>query len=198
MNRKFISNSNCVLKKVLSQKENLDIVQDFIEGILNIKIDKIFLQKRLNIEKITNELLGIVNVRIITNENEKINVGIQIIDGYYIQSKMILYYAQLHSNQIIYEDIVKTITINIIDDEYFEAQNYYDVSKIQRFDLNILKNIDLGELHILQLPKFKTQKINTREEAWVQYLKNGKITEKYKKIKKLDDVLDKYWKEEII
>ena len=198
MNRKFISNSNCVLKEIFNKDSNLDIVQDFIEGILKIKIEEIYLKPKLEIEEIVDETLGIVNVRIVTAEKETINVGIQIIDGYYIQHKLILYYAQLHSNQVIYEDMVRTITINIIDDEYFETQNYCKVSKIKNFNPNILKNINLGELHILQLPKFKVQTINTKEEAWVQYLKNGKICKDYEKIEKLDSVLDNYWKDEII
>ena len=37
MNRKFISNSNYVLRKVLNSKENLDIIKDFIESFLNTK-----------------------------------------------------------------------------------------------------------------------------------------------------------------
>lgn len=41
MNRKFISNSNYVLRKVLNSKENLDIIKDFIESFLNIEIQKI-------------------------------------------------------------------------------------------------------------------------------------------------------------
>ena len=132
MNRKFISNSNCVLKEIFNKDSNLDIVQDFIEGILKIKIEEIYLKPKLEIEEIVDETLGIVNVRIVTAEKETINVGIQIIDGYYIQHKLILYYAQLHSNQVIYEDMVRTITINIIDDEYFETQNYCKVSKIKK------------------------------------------------------------------
>ena len=31
MNRKFISKSNRILRKVLNSKDNLDIIQDFIE-----------------------------------------------------------------------------------------------------------------------------------------------------------------------
>ena len=187
-----------MLKDVLNNEENLDIVQDFIEGILNIKIKNIILQKRLEIENVIEESLGIINVKIITQEDEKINIGIQIIDGYYIQHKMILYYAQLHSNQIISEDNAKTITINIIDDQFFETQNYCKISKVEEFKSEVLENVNLGEIHILQLPNFKVQKINTKEEAWIQYLKDGKICCKYEKIKKLDDVLDKYWKKEKI
>ena len=198
MNRKFISDSNCVLKKILNEEQNLDIVQDFIESIIDVKIKEISIQKNLKNEEIFEEYLGIINVKIITDINEVINVGIQIIDGYYIQHKMILYYAQLQSNQNIYKNAVKTITINIIDDEFFEAKNYCKISRIKGFDPAVLKSTNLGELHIIELPKFKVQEINNKEEAWVQYLKNGKICKQYEKIKKLDNVLNQYWENEII
>ena len=61
--------------------------------------------------------MGIVEVRIQT-EDEELNVGIQIIDGNYVQNKMFLYYARVHTNQITYNDnrkIAKTVTINILD-----------------------------------------------------------------------------------
>ena len=42
MNRKFISNSNYVLRKVLNNNSNIKIVQDFIESILDIKIENTY------------------------------------------------------------------------------------------------------------------------------------------------------------
>ena len=47
MNRKFISKSNFVLRKVLNSKENIDILKDIIESILEIKIKKIELNPYL-------------------------------------------------------------------------------------------------------------------------------------------------------
>ena len=47
MNRKFISKSNRVLRKVLNSKENLDILKDLIETFLEIQIEKIALNPYL-------------------------------------------------------------------------------------------------------------------------------------------------------
>ena len=103
MNRKFISNSNYVLRKVLNNEEYLEIIKDFIEAILDINIQEIELNSYLE-EKDKylpkEENFGIADVRIRTDENEEINVGIQFIDGIYIQTKMLLYYGQIHLNQL--------------------------------------------------------------------------------------------------
>ena len=47
MNIKFISNRNYVLRKVLNNKNCIDIIKDFIESILDIKIKKIELNPYL-------------------------------------------------------------------------------------------------------------------------------------------------------
>lgn len=196
MNRKFIFDSNCVLKTILNKEENIDILKDFIETILNIKISKIHQREDLDDEYIFEKYLGIANVTIVTDTNKELNIGIQIVDGLYIQNKMFLHYAQLYSN------IIKTITINILDCEYFNTVNYHKVMRVKdlAFDEEYFESKEAGELHVLELPKFKDTQIDTKEKAWINYLKHGKLSEEtnneYEKIEKLDNSLNEYWKSE--
>lgn len=206
MNRKFINDSNYVLRKVLNQKTNEDILINFIETFLEIKIKSLIINK--SPEKAGTKEYGIVDVRIVTSENIEINIGIQIVDGDYIQNKMLLYYAKIHSNQVLYNDkrkIVKTITINILDIAYFSSNNYQKVINIKSNVINdeILEKI---ELHVLELPKF-TKEVNqqmTNKDYWIVYLKGNDeelmqlAKKKNKYIKKLDSKLEKYWRDEII
>lgn len=200
MNRKFIENSNYILRKILNSNNTLDILKNFIETFLKIQIINIKLNK-------SPENCGIADVRIETIENVSLNVGIQIIDGDYIQNKMFLYYARVHTNQLAYGDnrkIAKTITINILDLAYFSSKKYHKKISIKSNVVNdsILETIDM---HVLELPKFKHgDKELTIEEAWMAYLQGEdektikEAKEKYKKINKLDDLLEKYWKDEVI
>ena len=102
----------------MNSEEQLDILKDFIESILNIEISTINLNTYLKLKERylpLEENFGIADVRITTADNEELNVGIQIIDGDYIQNKMFLYYARIHTNQINYNDnrkIARTVTIN--------------------------------------------------------------------------------------
>lgn len=201
MNRKFIQNSNLVLKKVFNSNNCLDILKNFIETFLKIQIINI----KLNI---STGNFGIADVRIETAENEELNVGIQIVDGDYIQNKMFLYYARIHTNQVTYKDnrkIARTITINILDLAYFSSIKYHKKISIKT---NIVNDniLETMEMHILELPKFKKSPNTelTREEAWMSYLQGqdsdliNEAKEKYSKINKLDNLLEKYWKEEKI
>ena len=116
MNRKFIYDSNCVLRSILNKKENIDILKDFIEAILDINISKMSQKNNLLYDQLFDEHTGIAILSIVTDEGIEMDVGIQIIDGYYIQNKMFLYYAQLYNNS------VKTITINILDCKYLKTE----------------------------------------------------------------------------
>lgn len=210
MNRKFVSKSNLVLSKILNSNNCLDILKDFIETILKVKTKNITLnnpKENKYYSSTTYYSMGIVEVRIQT-EDEELNVGIQIIDGNYVQNKMFLYYARVHTNQITYNDnrkIAKTVTINILDFNYFSSYNYHRKISIKTniIDDNILETM---EMHVIELPKFKMLNLSNikKEEAWIGYFQGQNLKliqlskEKFSKISKLDELLEKYWKEEKI
>lgn len=205
MNQKLISKSNFVLSQVLNSENSLDILQDFIESILKIKIEEIKLNNHQKENGVAWKNFGIADVRIRTEEKEEMNVGIQIIDGKYIKTKLLLYYAQVHNFQLKNNGkITKTITINILNDNYYKTYCYHQ--KI------ILKNKEPSfeeeniELHIIELLKFQPIFLHqlNKEEQWITYLKGQYIeeTERVKrmnyKINKLDKLVNKYWKDEVI
>lgn len=204
MNRKFVSKSNRVLRKVLNSKENLDVLQDFIETFLKIKIKEIELNPYLEIKSNnlpSPENFGIADVRVRLQNEEELNIGIQFIDGFYAQNKMLLYYAQIHSNQLEYEDnrsLAKTVTINLLDFNYLKADSYFNKIVIPS------KNENQIELYVLELPKFMSspEKIGDKQEAWMTYLCGNEqdliadILKRFNGIKKLDTLLERYWENE--
>lgn len=207
MNRKLIAKSNFVLRKVLNTKENIDIIKDFIEAILGIEIEEIkqneYLRKK---EKYlpSEENFGVVDCRIKTTNGEEINIGIQCVDGIYIQTKMLLYYSQIHLNQLEYDDnreFAKTITINLLDFNYFETTNYEKKITIETNEKNV-KSKEI-ELHVIELPKIKynNDKMDRKKE-WITYMEGSNIKEienitvRNKYINKLDKKLEYYWQNE--
>ncbi len=208
MNRKFVAKSNFVLRRVLNTEENIDILKEFIEVILNVHIKEAKINPYL--EKLKDNLpaeenFGIADLRIKTNENEERNIGIQIIDGKHVLIKMLLYYLQIHGKQLQYDEyrkIAKTNTINILDFIFNDDIDYHSRMVVREETMTNIIN-DYPEIHILQLPKFKMEnyKNMTLKQAWISYLKGENIEEaiqKSKQIQKLDRLLEKYWREEVM
>ena len=209
MNKKLVAKRNYVLRKVLNSENNLEIIKDFIQAILKIQIKKIELNRYLE-EKAKNlpseDNFGVVDVRVKTKENEELNIGIQFLDGKYIRTKLLLYYTLIHNNQLEYNtkrEIVKTITINILDFNYYPNFCYHKVinlSNKKEFDEEIV------ELHILELPKFQSIYLNSlnKEEQWMTYLKGDNEEEVLRvkrlnyKIAKLDKLVEEFWNKEVI
>ena len=207
MNRKFVSKSNFVLRRVLNKDENIDILKELIELILEIKIETAKINPYLENRKDflpSEENFGIADLRIKTIENEEFNIGIQMIDGEHIFTKMLLYYAQIHVNQLEYDDreIAKTITINILDFIFLKKMDYHSRLILEEEKMsNVIR--DNLQMHIIELPKFNkdTNQEITLKEAWISYLKGENIEEalnKSEKIKKLDNLLKLYWREEVM
>ena len=206
MNKKFISKSNRVLRKVLNSKENLHIIKDFIETFLEIEIEDIklnpYLESKSNYLP-SEENFGIADVRVKIKDQEELNIGIQFIDGYYAENKMLLYYAQIHANQLEYDDnrkVVKTVTINLLDFNYLKSDSYLNKIVIPS------KTDEEIKLYVLELPKFNinSYKNITKKEAWMIYLcgmQNEIMIEVLKRfdiIKQLDNLLEEYWRNEVM
>lgn len=207
MNKKFVANSNYVFRKVLNSENCLEILKDFIESILDIEIKEIhlnpYLQTRSNYLP-SEEKFGIADVRIKT-EDDEMNVGIQFVDGIcYIQTKMLLYYSQIHLNQQEYDnrEFTRTITINLLNSNHFSSPEYNKLITVQSDKSNIrLREL---EMYVIELPKFTFNDINnmSRKEEWITYIKGDteevidKIKDRNKNIEALDNLVEKYWYEE--
>lgn len=208
MNRKFVAKSNYVLRKVLNSEDNVDILREFIEVILNIKIKKAginpYLEKRKK-NLPAEENFGIADLRIQTEDKEELNIGIQMIDGEHVLTKMFLYFAQIHLNQIEYDDrreLARTITINILDFIFIPKTKYHSRMIFKKEEMKEIYK-DCLEMHMIELPKFSVN-LNqemTLKESWISYLKGENIEKairRSKKIKKLDNLLNTYWQDEVM
>ena len=208
MNRKFVAKSNYVLRKVLNSEDNVDILREFIEVILNIKIKKAginpYLEKRKK-NLPAEENFGIADLRIQTEDKEELNIGIQMIDGEHVLTKMFLYFAQIHLNQIEYDDrreLARTITINILDFIFIPKTKYHSRMIFKKEEMKEIYK-DCLEMHMIELPKFSVN-LNqemTLKESWISYLKGENIEKairKSEKIKKLDNLLNTYWQDEVM
>lgn len=185
---------------MLNNNKNIDILKDFLESILGFKISNIILKPSLKKESESIKNHNICRLKVFTEKEIEINVGIQVINGYYIENKILLYCADIYK-EMRYSNNEKIVTINILDFKYLKSKSYHSKFELYR---NSIQS-EMYEIHILELPKFTitNNKIITKKEAWIAFL-NGddKIIDfnnkEYKQIKILNDLLNNYWKSEIL
>ena len=113
------------------------ITKDFLEKILDRKIDKIDLSKNPILRrKYQDDKLGILDILVELNGKEQCNIELQIIDQKNIIDRMLFYWSRLYSGQLKagdnYKETQKTIVILISDFKIdgLEELNYLSKWKI--------------------------------------------------------------------
>lgn len=207
INRNLLSNSNSVLRTILNKKENLDISKKMIEDILCINVKQIIFMddlKKDNKEFFPKKKYGIAIFRVVDEKDTEYNIGIQIIDGYYVPEKLLKFASYIHANQELYgthNQVVTTITINFLDNVFFPSQQFHNAITYMDPECREYLNRKI-KAHLIELPKFSLNEISQGDQPWVAYIKGDDIElikksmEICKEIKRLDDEIVKYWRYE--
>lgn len=206
-------NNDYVFKRVFAYEGNEDLLRDFLEAILNIRIQKIEVQNPELPKNYKEEKKGTLDIKVQLNENTIIDVEMQLENEENIDSRSTSYLGKLVSNQLhtgdFYTQLKKSIVICILNFEFYKTNNYHNIAKM-KFDKATKETyIDMGyeeeeevaspyiQMHFIELPKFikKNPEVKTRLEQWLWLLagKEDKIEmaeKKNKEVKKAVEVLD--------
>ena len=202
-------------KKVLSPKMDIvfqaifgeigseNITKDFLEKILNRKIEKITLDKNPVLRReVEEDKLGVLDIITELDGKEKCNIEMQFIDKNNIIERMLYYWAKIYTKQIKkgkkYSDLEKTIVILISNFKIkgLEGVKYHSSWKIM--NTNSVKKLiltDKFELDIIELSKIKGRE-NDKDQLldWLMFLedpKSERVAQKMKENKHLKDAVDK-------
>ena len=178
MNEK-VPQSDIIFKNLFSAKRNEDLLVDFLESILQIKIDKIETQKEVepeihNIE----EKQGRLDIKATVNDELIVDVEMQNID-YKDTEKRAVFYAGCLIRDCIkpkedYQNIKDIAVIWILDyelengnEEYFTETMTVD-RKYCKYE--IIRGV---KYYFIELPKFRrmvTNKLETNLENWLAFI----------------------------
>ena len=158
------------------------ILIGFLNAVLRLDgLDKIkdvsFEEKQLDVTLLTSEKLSILDLHVVTETSININVEIQLINQYNMIKRTVFYLSKMILSQLKkgedYSTLSRTITINILDFNYLEEDNFINN---YLYHNKITKKIlsDLCEIIFIELPKFNnTHKIyNDKLHKWLTFLAN--------------------------
>ena len=205
--------NDVVFQKLFGMKNHKNILISFLNSILNLTgknaIKEVeFEEKHLDVSLIASEKLSILDLHVTTESNINVNVEIQLINQYNMIKRTIFYMSKMLLSQLKkgedYSCLNRTVTINILNFDYLEGENFIKSYGLFEKDTKELLT-DLLEFIFIELPKFKERDkfINKNKEyneklyKWLTFLSNptGKETEEFMKtdgeIKEAMDVLYK-------
>ncbi len=186
-----------VFKRVFAKDENNSMLKDFLEAILNRKIDKVEVKNPEIPKNLADERMGVLDLKLEVDGNEILDVEMQMRDEHNMRQRSVFYLSKLVADQLKsgqkYIELKRVIVINLLNFNLLERNSYYSIAKM-KFDENKEKyKVDMGyekedeiatdiiEMQFIELPKFlkKNPECKTKLEQWL-WLLTGRKEEKIK------------------
>ena len=169
-------------KKLFGIEENKDLLISFINSIISKKdqVKDIVLKNPYNHKNYGKDKLSILDIKAIDEKGNWFNIEMQIIDQEYYDKRALYYWARVYNQQLThgvnYDNLRKTISINILNFNCLEEKEYHNVYKI--INLKSKKEfLDHLEIHFIELEKYNKEanEVKTLLEKWIIFLKKAEL-----------------------
>lgn len=199
--KKYNLKNDIIFKAFFSRKGNEIFLIDFLEALLNIKIESIKIKEEVNLEQLSvDEKGGRLDLQAKLNDGIIVNIELQMKNNYDIEERTTLYSSKISSREAgrgtDYKDIEKIIMINILGYNVLEFEEYISETAIvldKHRDYEMLKGI---KWYFIELPKFrkKNPDLNDKVDQWICFIDDSN-KEAVKMAENNNEVLKKARKE---
>ncbi|RCX13480.1 putative transposase/invertase (TIGR01784 family) [Anaerobacterium chartisolvens] len=173
-----------IFQKIFGQAENKEILISFLNAVLELEAHKrledveIIENTKLKKEGI-NDKLGILDIRAKTMLGEHINIEVQLVNQYNMDKRTIFYWSKMFTEQLKegqpFNNLKKTITINILDFNYIDVDSYSTVFHLWEDTHKDCKLTDIMEIRFIELPKFRKSKPDLGKplDRWLVFIEDS-------------------------
>ena len=169
--------NDVIFKNLFSKVGNEDLLKEFLEEILGIKIKKIEIQKEVELNKShTKEKVGRLDLRVKINKNAIVVIEMQIQDKCKMDKRAMYYASKIMASSLevgeTYNRIKNMYVISILDYNMLETDEYSTDTVIVDSKYRKYIVIDGIKYYFIELPKFREQvKVpKTKLEEWLTFI----------------------------
>ena len=199
-----------VFKRIFGQEDNKSALKDFLECILDVKIENIKINNPEIPKNYYDSKFGILDLKVTLNDGILVDVEMQMQNQNNVEQRMPYYMASNYSNTIKEGDpylaCKKSIVISILNFNYYKRNEYHSIARMIFEEPKPEEVVDMGyqkedkyatkylEMHIIDLSKFKKKnpQMHTKIAQWLwlfigsdeQMEKAGKLNKEIRKINK--------------
>lgn len=178
---KITPKNDIIFKKIFGSKGNEEILKDFLESILDIKIE--FLTVEVGTELLPEFLdkkLSRLDVRAKLNNGTFVNIEVQTNMYGYSDKRNLAYWSKAYLEQFKsgddYSKANKTICIWILDGKVYDFPKYHSKWKVTEIENKEEIYLDDFEIHVIELKKFREEDIMEpkKKEFWLWFIDHTK------------------------
>jgi len=195
--------NDIIFKKIFGSKGNEVILKDFLTSIIEEPIKEIEVEKDSKLEKEElNDKVGILDIKAKLDNGTQINIEMQVVNQQNMEKRTLFYWGKLYTGSIHegepFYGLKKTITINLLDFNYFDTKEYHTKWHIVEDTEKDKVLTDVLEIHFIELKKFikEEKKPENKKEEWLYFLDYSKggmvemVKNKNKVIEKANEELE--------
>ncbi len=199
--KKLLKPKNDVVFQSIFNQNNAKITKAFVEALLDEKITKMTINSdQILVRDTPEDKLGILDLELDINNNEKVDVEIQLIERANFTERLLFYFSRLYASEIkrgdSYTEAKKVILIAIIDypleltQAISEMETVWKLCEKNHPDLVLTDSI---EICILELDKVKNTYYKNKldkKAQWMLFLDDPNSREVKEIMKKNNDIKD--------
>ncbi len=179
-------------KKLFGSEENKDLLMDLINSVVSEpdKVKDIEIKNPYNAKNFRNDKLSILDIKALDSNGKWFNIEMQIMDQEYFDMRALYYWAKVYTGQLIsginYDNLKKTISINILNFNCIDEKEYHNIYKLKNIKTS-KDYLDHLEIHFIELEKYN-EAMNTMLDRWVNFLKKAEMYSENKLPKELEEI----------
>ena len=178
---KLLKPKNDIVFQSLFNQNNEKITKAFVQALIEEKIDKIVINqdKELLREK-PDDKLGILDLQVDVNNNEKIDVEIQLIEKENFADRLLFYFSKMYGREIkrgdAYNKAKRVVLIAIIDfklaltETIKEIETEWKLREKNRPELTLTNSIEIRIIELEKVRKFYGKNKNNIKAQWMLFL----------------------------
>ena len=196
---KLLKPKNDIVFQSLFNQSNKEITKAFVQALIEQKIEKIVINsdKELLREK-PDDKLGILDLQVDVNDNEKIDVEIQLIEKKNFADRLLYYFSRLYAEGIkrgdSYDKAKKVVLIAIIDfkldltKEITEIETEWKLREQNRPELTLTNSIEIRIIELDKVRKFYGKNKDNIKAQWMLFLDDPNSKEVREIMEKNDEI----------
>jgi predicted transposase/invertase (TIGR01784 family) len=164
-------------KKLFGSEENKDLLISFINAILpeEKQVKNVELKNPYNISNYKKGKMTILDIKAVDEKGTWYDIEMQIAEQGYYDKRALYYWSKVYTDQIEsgedFEELRKTIAINILDFNYLDEKEFHNEYGI--YNKKSKKELsDIFDMHFIELGKFDKsfKDIKTTLDRWTAFL----------------------------
>ena len=171
---------DCVFKALLGSEENRNLLVHFLNAVLVDDLSAPIIEAEIlnpyNDKEFLDDKLSVVDVKAKDSEGRLYQIEIQLLTYRHLPERMVYNWCDIISQQLqsgndysllkpVYS--IWLLAENLLPGETDYAHEYKLQNRLGR------TLADLGGIHLLELKKFTAERIETEEQRWLKFFKDG-------------------------